>query len=78
MSDKKAKFNRKTSSYIGGLRIERTDWAVSMHNGDQCYSMSTTFQDARSLDAPSAGSKYRVGMDDNIRLRNEVIRVCNI
>lgn len=78
MSDKKAKFDRKTLSYIRGLRIERTDRAVSTRNGDRCYSMSTTFQDPRSLDAPSAGSKYRAGMDDDIRLRNEVIRVCNI
>jgi hypothetical protein len=78
MSDKKAKFDRKTSSYIGGLRIKRTDQAVSMRNGNQCYFMSTTFQDARSLDAPSAGSKYRAGMDDDIWLRNEIIRVHNI
>ena len=75
MSDKKAKFDKTTSSYIGGLAFERSRHAVPTRNGERCYGIATTFQERRSLDAPSAGSKYGEGMDDDVRMRKEILEV---
>ena len=43
MSDKKAKFDKKASGYIGGVTFERTHHTVEMQNGERCYGIATTF-----------------------------------
>lgn len=75
MSDKKAKFDKKISGYTGGVAFERSRRAVATRNGDRCYSIATTFQEPRSLDAPSSGSKYGEGMDADVRMRKEILEV---
>ena len=75
MSDKKAKFDKKASGYIRGVAFERSRHALATRNGDRCYSIATTFQEPRSLDAPSAGSKYGEGIDADVRMRKEILEV---
>ena len=77
MSDKKARFNKKASGYIGGVAFKRSRHAVPTRNGDRCYGIATTFQEPRSLDAPSAGSKYGDGMDADVRMRKDILEVCH-
>ena len=75
MSDKKAKFNKNAAGYVGGVAFERSRHAVATRNGDRCYSIATTFQEPRSLDAPSAGLKYGEGIDADVRMRKEILEV---
>ncbi|KAF8222304.1 hypothetical protein L208DRAFT_1323385, partial [Tricholoma matsutake] len=40
-----------------------------------CYGIATTFQEPRSLDAPSTGSKYGDGMDADVHMRKDILEL---
>jgi len=74
MTADKANFNKKDGKYEGGVGFERSSRAVNLDKAPRAYSLGTTNQDARSLNAPAVGAKiHSTGLDDEALLRLDML-----